>query len=76
MTPLPEPIEEVIEDEILTLDEVAARLRVSTRTVRRLVRRRVLSPLRTGRILRFHWPTVKMGVGISQPQPAIRVLRR
>lgn len=57
-------------DEILTLEELASRLKLSVWTVRRLVRRRVISPLRTGRVLRFHWPTVKHRLGVS-PQPPI-----
>lgn len=58
--PSPEPW-----DEILTLEELARRLKLSSCTVRRLVKRRVLAPLRTGRTLRFHWPSVKARLGVS-----------
>ena len=50
-------------DEILTLEELASRLKLSPWTIRRLVRRRVLVPMRTGRLLRFHWQTVKVRLG-------------
>lgn len=56
-----------VTDEILTLEELAARLKLSTWTVRRLVKRRVFGPLRTGRTLRFHWPSVKVRLGVSLP---------
>lgn len=54
-------------DEILTLEELAGRLKLSVWTVRRLVKRRVITPLRTGRLLRFHWPTVKHRLGALLP---------
>lgn len=56
-------------DEILTLEELAARLKLSRWTVRRLIKRKILSPLRTGRVLRFHWPTVKHRLGATLPEP-------
>ena len=61
---IPPPVRAEEADEILTLEELAIRLRVSVWTVRRLIKRRVLSPLRTGRVLRFHWPTVKHRLGV------------
>jgi len=63
-------------DEILTLEELAARLKLSTWTIRRLIKRRVISPMRTGRVLRFHWPTVKVCLGVGVPAPAPGMRRR
>lgn len=47
--------------QILTLDEIAARLKTSRRWVYEKSRRRCLDPLpvvRIGRYLRFYWPDV------------------
>ena len=66
---LPPPVRAEETDEILTLEELASRLKLSVWTVRRLVRRKVISPLRTGRVLRFHWPTVKHRLGVTLPEP-------
>ena len=61
--PVADPPE--VQDEILTLEELAARLKLSVWTVRRLVKRRIIIPLRTGRTLRFHWPSVKQRLGVT-----------
>ncbi len=72
---LPSPVGESLE-EILTLEELSARLKLSVWTIRRLVKRRVIAPLRTGRLLRFHWPTVRQRLGAVPPDNALVSGRR
>jgi len=71
---LPPPVRAEEADEILTLEELATRLKLSTWTIRRLIKRRVIAPMRTGRVLRFHWPSVKLALGVSLPTdvPSLR----
>ena len=51
---------ETAETDLLTIDEVAARLRISRRGVERLIARRAIPVLRlTGRTHRFRWRAVE-----------------
>ena len=58
MSPIVEPVPpraESTEEEILTLEELASRLKLSTWTIRRLIKRRILAPLRSEHQPRYGW---------------------
>jgi excisionase family DNA binding protein len=64
---------EAIMDEILDLDEVAAILKVSKRTVQREVGQGRLEAFHVGRALRFRKEAVEAYIGRQRVQPGERV---
>jgi excisionase family DNA binding protein len=52
-------------DSLLTTRQVAARLQISMRTVRRLAAQGALPPVRIGRLVRFHQHDVRL---LERPQ--------
>lgn len=52
-------------DQVLSVEEVAEILKVSQKTVRRMVKRGELKPSRIGRLLRFNSQDIEKKLGIS-----------
>jgi excisionase family DNA binding protein len=47
-----------LQGELLTKKELAARLKVATRTLENWQSRGILGCIRVGKVVRFHWPDV------------------
>lgn len=59
-------------DELLTTDEVAARLRATPRFVRRLVAERRITFVKVGRLVRFEPDAVTAYIATHRVQPVSR----
>lgn len=64
---------ESMRDELLTADEVAARLRATPRFVRRLVAERRISHVKVGRLVRFEASAVEEYIERNKVVPIDRV---